>query len=106
VHVKNVLDPIDPSDAATKFYVDQAVTIGTAGQGGSLSLVSDGSLTNNQIAGILQTVIPATGKAAGTEARVHVQVLSIVGVAINITRSTKLYSVDTGSNWVYEYDIP
>lgn len=106
VHIKSVLDPIDASDAATKYYVDNAVSIGTSAVGGSLALVSDGSLTNNQIAGILQTVIPATGKTAGTEARVHVQVLSIVGVAINITRSTKVYSVDTGSNWVYEYDIP
>jgi len=106
VHVKNVLDPIDPSDAATKYYVDQAVSVGTSATGGALSIVSDGSLTNNQIAGILQTVIPAAGKTAGTEARVHVQILSIVGPAINITRSTKLYSVDTGSNWVYEYDIP
>jgi hypothetical protein len=131
--VKNIANPTSEFDAANKGYVDDISTFDNAWLSLDITLLS-----NDQIADVINDLIPATSKKIGVECRVHctsysgtvttdvsgeitksfinvdsngvqnVAVLQNVGfsagvdpVVLTVTRSLKLFTVDSSQEWVY-----
>lgn len=90
--IAGIAQPTEDTDAASKIYVDEAI----AGSAISFSMDSTG-LNDTQIGLVLNDLVPASGVANGTTARIHCTTLggaSVTGIDVAAVATKSFIAVD------------